>query len=446
MGNVDWRPVLNLWAVVQYVTKYATKAPKGSRRLNEVLKDAVDEVCQYVPESEGSDLLRRAIQKFFARSLGERDYHTYEAVQLGLQLPMVIPMMPVVSLNTSGVSPIKPWYEMKGRANEDKPVHYDSRVAKFDKRKRLLQGQLDRGDVAVQLTDVQNLSLYEFWWKYNVYKGKVQLSTRPMCLMVTPAFSADCANIEHAIHEGYARTAVIAFWRHMSTAKRRERIKHVLLGRDMKAETSVLDGGTMFEDPSCAEDRYLGVADLYLKFDGTERGDGWSMALMEMLTDPMLKQWVPAWVNEQYERANPFFREVLTALYERAWDIDEDEDVKKEDKKVNNFLLRSTKVEMIRRHHRRLAKEALKRQRENSARRVLVTCRVARSQRERASPMWVARMTSSAKQSWLRSCWVTTKGMIRMMIVWRWIASRVRTLVVGTERVQRRDNGASGRP
>ena len=156
-------------------------------------------------------------------------------------------------------------------------------MAKFDKRKRLVQDQRDRGDETVQLTDVQNLSLYEFWWKYNVYKGKVQLSTRPVCLMVTPAFSADCANIEHAIHEGYARTAVIAFWRHMSTAKRRERIKHVLLGRDMKAATSVLDGGTMFEDPSCAEDRYLGVVDLYLKFDGTERGDGWSMALMEIL-------------------------------------------------------------------------------------------------------------------------------------------------------------------
>ena len=30
MGNIDWRPVLNLWAVGQYVTKYAMKAPKGS--------------------------------------------------------------------------------------------------------------------------------------------------------------------------------------------------------------------------------------------------------------------------------------------------------------------------------------------------------------------------------------------------------------------------------
>ena len=63
MGNIDWRPVLNLWAVVQYVTKYATKAPKGSRRLQEVLHDAVDEVCTYVPEGEGADFLRRSIQK-----------------------------------------------------------------------------------------------------------------------------------------------------------------------------------------------------------------------------------------------------------------------------------------------------------------------------------------------------------------------------------------------
>ena len=33
-----------------------------------------------------------------------------------------------------------------------------------------------------------------------------------------------------------------------------------------------------------------------------------------MLTDPLLLQWVPAWVVEQYERANPFFREALTVV------------------------------------------------------------------------------------------------------------------------------------
>ena len=32
-GNIDWRPCLNLWAVVQYISKYATKAPTGSCRM-----------------------------------------------------------------------------------------------------------------------------------------------------------------------------------------------------------------------------------------------------------------------------------------------------------------------------------------------------------------------------------------------------------------------------
>ena len=35
---------MNLWAVVQYITKYATKAPSGAKKLGEVLRDAVDEV------------------------------------------------------------------------------------------------------------------------------------------------------------------------------------------------------------------------------------------------------------------------------------------------------------------------------------------------------------------------------------------------------------------
>ena len=57
---------------------------------------------------------------------------------------------------------------------------------------------------------------------------------------------------------------------------------------------------------------------------------------MEMLVDPMLKQWVPSWLVEQYERANPFFREALTALVEHV--------------QSNAELLRKTKREMVRRH------------------------------------------------------------------------------------------------
>ena len=46
MGNLDWRPILNLWAVVEYISQCAMKVPQGSKRLGKVLKVAVDEVCK----------------------------------------------------------------------------------------------------------------------------------------------------------------------------------------------------------------------------------------------------------------------------------------------------------------------------------------------------------------------------------------------------------------
>ena len=73
---------MNLWAVVEYITTYATKAPKGSRRLGQVLRNAVDEVCKYTAEGEGVDLLKKALQKFYSKTLGERDYGIFEAVHL----------------------------------------------------------------------------------------------------------------------------------------------------------------------------------------------------------------------------------------------------------------------------------------------------------------------------------------------------------------------------
>ena len=182
------------------MTKYATKAPKGSRKLQEVLMDAVDEVCTYVPEGEGADFLMRSIQKFFARTLCERDYPAYEAVQLGLQLPQVISMMPVVSLNTSGTRPLKPGAALKGKGDEE-PVHYDSKVDKFNKRLQLIRRQRSHGDEVITEEELRDLSPYEFFWKYNVFQGRIKRSVQSVCLMVTPSFSADCPSVEHACHE-----------------------------------------------------------------------------------------------------------------------------------------------------------------------------------------------------------------------------------------------------
>ena len=108
LGNVDWRPMLNLWAVVEYVSKYATKAPKGSRPAGELLRDVVREVCWYTPDGQAGDLFRASLQKFYSRTVGGRDYGVFEAMHLGLGLPMVLSLVDVVQLNTSGARAVKP--------------------------------------------------------------------------------------------------------------------------------------------------------------------------------------------------------------------------------------------------------------------------------------------------------------------------------------------------
>ena len=185
-------------------------------------------------------------------------------------------------------------------------------------------------------------------------------STRPVCLMVTPSFSADCANVEHASHESYARAAVIAYWRHMATEDRHAVIRDKMHA-PLKVVPEVCFGTTAFRAPlpsavSPETQRYLGVRDLFHQFegrirDGRGRDVGWGLGLMEMLTDPLLLQWVPAWVVEQYERANPFFREALTVVLGQGVNS-------------NKALLRRAKREMIRRHRRLLKKKELQKQKE----------------------------------------------------------------------------------
>ena len=80
-------------------------------------------------------------------------------------------------------------------------------------------------------------------------------------------------------------------------------------------------GVTDFKNPGMG--RYLGVQDLVRKFDSVSHlagkpPNGWTMALLEMLVDPVLVAWVPGWIVEQYERQNDYFRgSVRWALKEK---------------------------------------------------------------------------------------------------------------------------------
>ena len=222
LGNVDWRPMLNLWAVVEYVTKYATKAPEGSKPLREVLRESVNEVCKYTREGEPLDLMRQGLQKFYSRTLGGRDYGMFEAVHVGLGLPSVFPLMPVVTLHTGGVRVLKT-EEQLAKTGRGGSVVWDSKVDKFDKRLEMLRrkpGRRTDEERRLEEARIRDVSLWEFYWKY-IFSGSVlRRSATEVALQVLPNFSADCAHIGHAMHEALARKSVVAYWRNMATLDR----------------------------------------------------------------------------------------------------------------------------------------------------------------------------------------------------------------------------------
>jgi len=325
LGNIDWRPCMNLWAVTEYISKYATKAPTGSRRLGEVLGAAAGEVCKYADESEGGDLLRQTLLKVFSKTLGSRDYSTFEAVYLGLGLPLVLELMPTVSVNTYGTRSVRP--ESVIRADPE-GVHarltYDSKLDQFDHRRQLWRKQFKgfKGKPEIEEGELRALSFYEYCWKYRVTRGKLQstLSDRPVALTVTPQMSADSADVSSPRHEVFARSCVIAYWRLLTRQEHLGLYNSALAEGYIVAVDQVELGGTVFEEPLLPAGfplnaRFLGCVDLVGKFDGAP--SCWGLALMEMLVDPVLCGWVPAPVVEQYERQNPHFRASLRAVLRR---------------------------------------------------------------------------------------------------------------------------------
>ena len=88
--------------MVEYLTKYATKNPDGSMRVGEIMREAMEEVSQHGECNGHSDFLAKSVQKFYSKTLGGRSYGIFEAVHLGLGLPMVVSMLPSEMLSVWG--------------------------------------------------------------------------------------------------------------------------------------------------------------------------------------------------------------------------------------------------------------------------------------------------------------------------------------------------------
>ena len=67
MGSIDWRALLNLRAVLEYLTKYTAKAGKGSSTFKKTFADVTQAVDDWEKDDGLKDLWRSAIVKFYSR-------------------------------------------------------------------------------------------------------------------------------------------------------------------------------------------------------------------------------------------------------------------------------------------------------------------------------------------------------------------------------------------
>ena len=90
LANIDWRALLNLWSVLEYLTKHTTQAGSGSSSFKKTFVDVTDMINSYEEDNGLKDLWRTAIMKFYSKVLGGGNYSLLEAVHFGLKLPATI--------------------------------------------------------------------------------------------------------------------------------------------------------------------------------------------------------------------------------------------------------------------------------------------------------------------------------------------------------------------
>ena len=136
LGNIDWRPLLNLWSVLEYLTKYNAKAGIGSKRLATVFEDVLVNICEWEREDGLHDLWRRAIMKSYNQILGGRDYSLLETMHFGLRLPGTLSSFGNVdNISVSNWAALKRGAALQFSKSTDRASHR-SRIELFNERCR----------------------------------------------------------------------------------------------------------------------------------------------------------------------------------------------------------------------------------------------------------------------------------------------------------------------
>ena len=260
-ANVDFRALLNLWSILEYLTKYNTKAGVGSKRLGKVLEDVLCNIIDWDQEDGVHDLWRRAIMKCYSRILGGRDYSLFECLHFGLRLPGTLSSFgDVQSISVSNWAPLKRGKALRMLKKDDRATYF-TKVEFFDARALLERSAL------VKEQDLHDLSFYAFWRMFDVQNFKVVKKQKERFIALHGLGWPGQAKITHDKHADYAQKTLLAY---MPCPK---------------------DAGTEY------------IHEMVRRCFQND----WRLALRAFTLDPANK-WCPTWVARNYEVQNEVMR------------------------------------------------------------------------------------------------------------------------------------------
>ena len=164
LGNIDWRPLINLWSVLEYLTKYTAKSGKGSLHFGKLFEEVIENIMVHDEEDGCKDLWRKTVMKFYNKLIGGRDYSIFEVLHFGLKLPGTISRFGSVdSCSVSNWSVLKHPQIIK-KLEKGERCNELSKLEIFNVRAALERPR------TIALEDLVNISFYAFWRLYYVDK------------------------------------------------------------------------------------------------------------------------------------------------------------------------------------------------------------------------------------------------------------------------------------
>ena len=205
MGNIDWRALLNLWSVLDYLTKYNAKAGQGSKHLAKLLEDVIEIIYKYEVEDGIHDLWRRTVMKFYNKILGDRDYSLLEVTHFVLKLPATLSSFPEVQgVSVSSWAALKAPHVIRKMGLKSRVTHL-TKIELFSQRHELARPK------SIHDSDLTNLSFYAFWRMFDVQKQRLVRRQREKIISITGCGWPSHANQNSPHHEEYARKTLYAY-------------------------------------------------------------------------------------------------------------------------------------------------------------------------------------------------------------------------------------------